>query len=93
VYNKTILNGGNKMSKPIAGYPKWEQREVVLRRIKNNGGGLGTLSALRAAEIMAGRYIKKNKLTFEHNKQGVSVGGVQYQSVVSYFEQNNIVSE
>jgi len=79
------------MSKPISSYPKYEQRQVVLRRIKNNGGGLGTLSAFRAAEIMAGRHIKKNKLTFEHNKNGgVSVNGVQYQSVVSYFEQNNI---
>jgi len=81
------------MSKPISSYPKYEQRQVVLRRIKNNGGGLGTLSALRAAEIMAGRHIKKNKLTFEHDKQGVSVGGTQYLSVVSYFEQNIIVSE
>jgi hypothetical protein len=81
------------MSKPISSYPKYEQRQVIVRRIKNNGGGLGTLSALRAAEILAGRHIKKNKLTFEHNNSGVSVGGVQYQSVVSYFEQNNIVSE
>ena len=81
------------MSKPIASYPKNERRNVILRRIKNNGGGLCTLSALRAAEILAGRHIKKNKLSFEHNKTGVSVGGVQYQSVVSYFEQNNIVSE
>ena len=81
------------MSKPIASYPKYEQRQVILRRIKNNGGGLGTLSALRAAEIMAGRHIKKNKLSFEHNKNGVAVGGTQYQSVASYFEQNNIVSE
>lgn len=81
------------MSKPIASYPKHEQRQVIIRRIKNNGGGIGTLSALRAAEILAGRHIKRNKLTFEHNKTGVSVSGVQYQSVVSYFEQNNIISE
>jgi hypothetical protein len=78
------------MSKPIASYPKSERRNVILRRIKNNGGGLGTLSALRAAEICAGRHIKKDKLSFEHNKNGVSVGGTQYQSVVSYFEQNSI---
>jgi hypothetical protein len=78
------------MSKSIASYPKNERRNVILRRIKNNGGGLGTLSALRAAEICAGRNIKKDKLTFEHNKSGVSIGGTQYQSVVSYFEQNSI---
>ena len=81
------------MSKPIASYQKYEQKQVILRRIKNNGGGLGTLSALRAAEILAVRHIKKNKLSFEHNKNGVAVAGTQYQSVVSYFEQNNIVSE
>jgi hypothetical protein len=78
------------MSNPIASYPKSEQRRVILRRIKNGAGGLGTLSALRAAEILAGRHIKKNALAFQHEKDGISVSGIRYQSVVSYFEQSNI---
>jgi len=78
------------MSKSIASYPKGERRNVIVRRIKNNAGGLGTLSALRAAEICGGRHIKKNALTFEHTGDGISVNGIRYQSVASYFEQSNI---
>jgi len=78
------------MSKSIASYPKSERRNVIVRRIKNNAGGLGTLSSLRAAEIASGHYIKKNKLTFEHTSDGIAVSGIRYQSVVSYFEQSNI---
>jgi hypothetical protein len=78
------------MSKPIASYPKSERRSVIMRRIRNNAGGLGTVSAIRAAEIAAGRNIKKNEQSFEHNKNGVLIGGVQYQTVVHYFEQNEV---
>ncbi len=78
------------MSESIASYPLFMQRSVILRRLKNGAGGLGTLSAIRAAEIMAGRHIKRENKTVEFNKTGVSIGGVQYQSIASYYEQNSI---
>ena len=79
------------MSKPIRSYAKYERREVILRRIKNNAGGLGTLSAKRAAEISAGRHIKKHGYKFEHSRDGILVNGVQYQSIESYFESTSSI--
>jgi hypothetical protein len=36
------------MAKGISSYPKEQQKSVVLRRLKNNTGGLGYLAALDA---------------------------------------------
>lgn len=73
------------MSKAIRSYPKSEQRTVIVRRILNHAGGLGTLSAVKAANILAGRHIRNNGLTFEHTKTGVSINGTHYDSVEDFF--------
>lgn len=51
------------MTKAIKSYPESERLEVIKRRLKNDEGGLGTISAKEAAVKIGLKSTRKDKKT------------------------------
>lgn len=49
------------MTKAIKSYPESERQAVIIRRLKNDGWGLGTISAKEAALKLGIKVPKKEK--------------------------------